>query len=83
MRDFVLTDIGQVMITSIILIDLQKTFDTLDHKFFWKRRHALVKTPVTKWFKSCLSSRKFFVSVDAVFSEAGILGSGYLLDSNT
>ena len=31
------------------------------------------ETPVVKWFESYLSNRKFFVSLDNVFSETGIL----------
>ena len=33
------------------------------------------KTPVIKWFESNKSNRKFFVSVDGVFSEAGMFNS--------
>ena len=34
------------------------------------------KKPVIKWFKSYLSNRKFFVSVEGVFSEEGLLTCG-------
>ena len=34
------------------------------------------KKPVIKWFKSYLSNRKFFVSIEGVFSEEGLLTCG-------
>ena len=65
------------MITGMILIDLWKTLATLDHKILLETMTYLgFKKPVIKWFKPYLSSKKFFVSVDDVFSEAGILDSG-------
>ena len=65
------------MNTGMILMDLQKAFDRLDHKFFLEKMTCLgFKTPVIKWFESYLSSRKFFVSVDCVFSDSRILNCG-------
>ena len=46
--------------TGIILIDLQKAFDTLDHDVLLKKMECVgFKKPVIKWFKSYLSNRKF------------------------
>ena len=39
------------------------------------------KKPVIKWFKSYLSNRKFFVSIEVVFSEEGLLTCGVLQGS--
>ena len=53
-----------------ILIDLQKTFDTLDHDVLLKKMECMgFKMPVIKWFKSYLSNRKFFVLLEGVSSE--------------
>ena len=42
--------------TGMILIDLQKAFDTLNHKVEFSEE-------TTEWFKSYLSNRKFKVHV--------------------
>ena len=70
---FVLTDMNKVLHTDMILIDLYKAFDRLYHKLLLEKMTMLgFKTPGIKWFESYLSKRRFFVSVDDVFSEAGI-----------
>ena len=61
----------------MILIDLEKAFDKLDHKLLLENMTCLgIKTSVIKWFEFYLSSRKFFVFVDDIFSEAGTLNCG-------
>ena len=58
--------------TGIILIHLQKVFNSLDHEILLIKVSCLgFKTSVIKWFESYLTSRKFFVSMDDTFSEAG------------
>ena len=58
--------------TGMILIDLLKAFDTLDYDILLKKMEcAGFKKPVIKWFKSYLSNRNFFVSIEGVFSEEG------------
>ena len=62
------------MHTAMVLIDLQKALDALDHKILLKKMTCLgFKTSVIKCFESYLSSRKFFVSVNVIFLEVGIL----------
>ena len=58
----------------MILIDLQKAFDTLDHNVEKLKCMTLKKT-VIKWFKSYLSNRKFFVLLEGVFLE-GLIKCG-------
>ena len=61
----------------MILIDLQKTFDTLDHNVLLRNMECSgFKKTVIKWFKSYLSNRKFFVSTEGVLSEEGLLTCG-------
>ena len=74
LTDFVLTGMNEGMHAGMILIDLQKAFDTLDYKVFLEKMACLgLNTPIMKWFGSYLSNVKSFVSVDDFFSEAGIL----------
>ena len=63
--------------TGMILIDLQKALDTLDHDVLLKKIKCVgFKKPVIKWFKSYLSNRKSFVSIEGAFSEEGLLTCG-------
>ena len=60
----------------MILVDLQKSFDTLAHGvLFEKMKYFGFRTSVIKWFESYLSNRKFLVCTD-VFSEAETLKYG-------
>ena len=60
-----------------ILIDLQKTFDTLDHDVLLEKMECMgFKKPVIKWFKSYLSNRKFFVLLEGVSSEEVLITCG-------
>ena len=57
----------------MILVDLQKAFDTSDHTFLQKMEYMGFKESIIKWFQSCLWSRKFFVALENVFSDAGLI----------
>ena len=75
--DFVATGMDKQMHTSMILVDLQKAFDTLDHGVLLeKMKYFGFRASVIKWFESYLSNRKFLVCIDNVFSEAGTLKYG-------
>ena len=59
------------------LIDLQKEFDTVDHKILLLKMTCFCfKTSIIKQFGYHLSNRTFFVSVDGVFLEARSLDCG-------
>ena len=61
----------------MILIDLQKTFDTINHEILIKKMECLgFSKGVTLWFKSYLSNRKFKVNLNQFFSEPGNLLCG-------
>ena len=50
------------MHTGMILADLQKAFDTLDHRVLLeKMKYFGFWASVIKWFESYLSNRKFWV----------------------
>ena len=40
LTDKILKDFGKGLLTEMILIDLQKTFGTINHKFFKKKPHG-------------------------------------------
>ena len=53
------------------LINLQKAFNTLDHKNLLQKIKCIAfSDKAIKWFHSYLTSRTFFVSLNNVFSES-------------
>ena len=65
LTDFVTTGMDKQMHTGIILVDLQKAFDTLDHRVLLeKMKYFGFRTFVIKWVESYLSNRKFLVCID-------------------
>ena len=57
------TDSEPGFYTGMISIDLQKTFDTVKHNILLKKMEFIgFSEETTKWFKSCLSNRKFKVN---------------------
>ena len=74
---FVATGMDKQIHTGMILVDLQKAFDTLDHGVLLeKMKYFGFRASVIKWFESYLSNRKFLVCIDNVFFEAGTLKYG-------
>ena len=73
LTDFVSTGMNRKMHAGMILVDLQKAFDTLYHRVLLeKMKYFAFLTSVLKYFESFLSNRKCLVSIN-VFSEAGTL----------
>ena len=63
--------------TGMILIDLQKAFDTIDHNILLLKMPSLgFSREVIDWYKSYLSSRKFHVNVHDKFSTSADLRCG-------
>ena len=61
----------------MILVDLQKAFDTLEHNVLLQKMECMgFKESVIKWFQSYLSNRKFFVTLENIFSDAGLINCG-------
>ena len=61
----------------MILIDLQKAFDTIDHNILLLKMPSLgFSREVIDWYKSYLSSRKFYVNVHDKFSTSADLRCG-------
>ena len=58
------------LVTGMILIDLQKAFDTINHDILLKKLGVIGFSDHTvKWFQSYLSNRKFTVNLQNSFSE--------------
>ena len=52
----------------MILIDLQKALNTIDHKILIEKMKCMgFSNDVTKWFESYLSKRMFSVNVEKFF----------------
>ena len=52
------------LLTGMILIDLQKAFDTIDHSILFEKMKCLsFSESSSRWFTSYLSNRSFIVSV--------------------
>ena len=74
LTDFISTDMDKPMHTGMILVDLQKAFDTLEHGVLLeKMKYLSFRTSLIKRFESYLSNKTFLVCIDNVFSEAGAL----------
>ena len=63
--------------TGMILIDLQKAFDTINHEILLEKMIYIgFSEQVINWFRSYLSNRTFKVKVGKTLSDAGILTCG-------
>ena len=68
-------DLG--LVTGMILIDLQKAFDTINHDIVLKILSIICFTDDTvKWFQSHLSNRKFTLNLENSFSEVSSKSCG-------
>ena len=71
LTDFVATGMDKQMHMGMILVDLKKAFDTLDHGVLLEKMKCFgFQTSIIDWFESYFSNRKFLVCI-GVFSEAG------------
>ena len=77
LNDKILKGFDSGLLTGMILIDLQKAFDTIDHNILLEKMiHLKFSSHVISWFKSYLSNRTFNVSINEAFSNAGNLTCG-------
>ena len=61
----------------MILIDLQKAFDTINHEIILGKLHAIGFSEQTAaWFKLYLSDRTFKVNIDNHFSDLSKISCG-------
>jgi len=77
LNDKILQGFDKGLVTGMILIDLQKAFDTIDHGILLKKLSVLnFSQDSIQWFKSYLSDRTFQVSLEESLSKPGKLGCG-------
>ena len=63
--------------TGMILIDLRKAFDTIDHEILLQKLKAIKFSESTiKWFKSYLSEMIFLVNIENKLSDFGEISCG-------
>ena len=77
LNDKIIKGFDSGLLTGMILIDLQKAFDTIDHKILLgKMVHLNFSADVISWFKSYLAGRTFKVYVNEYSSSPGNLTCG-------
>ena len=65
LTDKVLKGFDEGLLTGMILIDLQKAFDTIDHEILLQKLKAIkFSKNIIKWLKSYLSERIFLVNIE-------------------
>ena len=61
----------------MIVIDLQKVFNTIDHKILIEKIKCMgFSNDITKWFECYLSNRMFSVNVENSFSDKALISCG-------
>ena len=77
LANFILRGTDKRFHAGMILFDLQKAFDTLDHTILLQKMECIsFKESVIKWFQSYLSNRKILGTLENVFSDAGLINCG-------
>ena len=77
LNDKILKGFDDGLVISMILINLQKAFDAINHDILFKEINIIGFSDHTvKWFQSYLPNRKFTVNLDIFFSEVSIISCG-------
>ena len=77
MTDEILKGFDEGLLTGMILIDLQKAFDTINHEILFKKLKAMgFSEGCITWFQSYLSERIFFISIENQLSDYGRISCG-------
>ena len=77
LNDKILKGFDDGLVTGMILIDLQKAFDTINHGILLKKLSIIGFSDYSvKWFQSYLSNRKFTVNLENSFSEISSVSCG-------
>ena len=68
----ILKGFDEGLLTGMILIILQKSFDTINHKILLKKLEAIVfSDKCIRWFRSYLCERIFFIEIENQLSDYG------------
>ena len=77
LNDKILKGFNQGLMTGMILIDLQKAFDTIDHDILLQKLYANCFSKYSvNWFRSYLTNRTFLVNLRNSFSQPACVSSG-------
>ena len=77
LNDKILKSVDHGLVTGMILIDLQKAFDAINHDILLKKLNIICFTDDTvKWFQSHLSNCKFTLNLENFFSEVSSISCG-------
>ena len=77
LNDKILKGFDDGLVTGMILIDLQKAFDLINHDILLKKLSIIGFSDCTvKWFKSYLSNRQFMVNLENSFSKVSSISCG-------
>ena len=77
LNDKILKGFDDGLVTGMILIDLQKAFDMINHDILLKKLSIIgFSDDTAKWFQSYLSNRKFTVNLENSFSEVSSISCG-------
>ena len=72
LTDKILKGFNEGLLNRMILIDLQKAFDSISHEILFKKLKAMGFSEVCiTWFQSYLSERIFFISIENQLSDYG------------
>ena len=64
-------------LTAVVLLDLSKAFDSIEHSLLFKKLHSLgVSRKAVHWFKSYLSDRSPSVRIGHILSEGRVITHG-------
>ena len=82
LNDNILEGFDDGLVTGIILIGLQKAFDTINHNILLKKLSIIAFSDHNvKWLQSYLSSRKFTANLENSFSEVSSISCSVLQGS--
>ena len=77
LNDEILQDFDNGLFSGMILIDLQKAFDTIDHNILLEKLKAIGFCDDTvNWFHSYLTDRAFLVSIENKYSSISKISCG-------
>ena len=77
LNNTILNGMDRGFLTGMILIDLQKAFDTIDHEIFLMKLECMgFGKPTILWYKSYLENRTFRVNIENDYSNLGNLNCG-------
>ena len=77
LHDKILKSFDKGLMTGMILVDLQKAFDTIDHDILLKKLSAIgFSNHTIGWFKSYLSNRLFRVNLENCYSDPSNITCG-------